>query len=84
MDRYTQEFPSVSISPPGLLRNTSGKACSKRKIRKLVTDGISASPAELQQEFATEREDKLDYVLIRPKELETKFVPTDAEIRSSV
>ena len=56
----------------------------EEKFRKLVTDGISASPAEMQQEFRDRNEKiKLDYVLIKPEELELKIVPTDDEIKAA-
>ncbi|HXH66309.1 MAG TPA: peptidyl-prolyl cis-trans isomerase, partial [Candidatus Limnocylindrales bacterium] len=55
----------------------------EEKFRKLITDGISASPAEIQDEFKSQNEKvKLDYVLIKPEDLESKITPTDAEIKS--
>jgi peptidyl-prolyl cis-trans isomerase D len=55
----------------------------EEKFRKLVTDGISVSPAELQDEFRFKNEKvKLDYVVIKPEELEAKITPSDAEIKA--
>ena len=54
------------------------------KFRKLVTDGISVGPVELQQEFAYRNQKvKLDYALIKPEDLESKIAPSDAEIKAS-
>lgn len=55
----------------------------EEKFRKLVTDGISVGPAELQDEYRYKNEKiKLDYVLIKPEDLEAKVTPTDAEIKA--
>jgi len=54
------------------------------KFRKLVTDGISVGPDELQQEFRYKNEKvKLDYVLIKPEDLEGKITPSDAQIKDA-
>lgn len=55
----------------------------EEKFRKLVTDGISVGPAELQDEYRYKNEKiKLDYALIKPEDLEAKVTPTDAEIKA--
>lgn len=54
----------------------------EEKFRKLVTDGISVGPGELQEEFRFKNEKvKLDYTVIKPEDLEGKITPSDAEIR---
>src|SRR3989475_3331684 len=54
------------------------------KFQKLVTDGISVGPAELQDEFRYKNEKvKLDYALIKPEDLESKISPDEAEIRAA-
>lgn len=56
----------------------------EEKFRKLVTDGISVGPAELQEEFRAKNEKvKLDYALIKPEDLEAKITPSDAEIKTA-
>ena len=53
------------------------------KFRKMVTDGISASPAELKDQFIYQNEKvKLDYALIKPEDLEAKITPDEAELRA--
>ena len=54
------------------------------KFRKLVTDGISVGPGELQDEFKYRNEKiKLDYALIKPEDLEAKITPDESEIKAA-
>src|SRR5216683_3330729 len=56
----------------------------EEKFRKLVTDGISVGPAELQDEFRYKNEKvKLDYALIKPEDLEAKILPDEAEVHAA-
>jgi peptidyl-prolyl cis-trans isomerase D len=53
----------------------------EEKFRNLVTDGISVTPAEVEQEFRWRNERvTLQYVLIKPTDLAAKVLPTDAEL----
>jgi peptidyl-prolyl cis-trans isomerase D len=55
----------------------------EEKFRKLLTDGVSVSPAEIQEEFRFENEKiKLDYVFIKPEDLADKITLDEAEIKS--
>jgi len=55
----------------------------EEKFRRLVTDGISVTPEEVQQEFRRRNEKvKIEYVLIKPDELESKVAAADAELAS--
>ncbi len=56
----------------------------QEKFQKLVTDGISAGPAELQEEFVYRNQKvKLDYAFIRPEDLQAKLTLSDAEINAA-
>lgn len=56
----------------------------EEKFRKLVTDGISVGPTEIQEEFRSKNEKvKLDYAMIKPEDLEAKIAPSDAEIKAA-
>jgi peptidyl-prolyl cis-trans isomerase D len=56
----------------------------QEKFQKLVTDGISAGPAELQEEFVYRNEKvKLDYAFIKPEDLQAKIMLSDAEISAA-
>jgi peptidyl-prolyl cis-trans isomerase D len=55
----------------------------EEKFRKLVTDGISVGPAELQEGYRHKNEKvKLDYALVKPEDLEAQITPSDAEIKA--
>jgi peptidyl-prolyl cis-trans isomerase D len=55
----------------------------EEKFRKLITDGISVTPAEIQEQFLYQNEKvMLDYVLIKPEDLAEKYTPDENEIRS--
>lgn len=55
----------------------------EEKFRKLLTDGVSVTPEEIQQEFRYENEKvKLDYVFVKPEDLQAKINPDESEIKS--
>jgi peptidyl-prolyl cis-trans isomerase D len=55
----------------------------EEKLRKLVTDGISVGPGEIQEQFLYQNEKvKLDYALIKPEDLAAKVTPDEAEIKA--
>src|SRR5215475_6280349 len=54
-----------------------------QKVQKMVTDGVSASPAELKDQFFYQNQKvKLDYALIKPEDLEAKITPDEAELKA--
>ena len=51
------------------------------KFQQLVTDGITVSPAEIEQEFRRRNEKvKLSYVVIRPDDLQSKIEASSADL----
>ncbi|HKW55931.1 MAG TPA: peptidyl-prolyl cis-trans isomerase, partial [Candidatus Acidoferrum sp.] len=59
------------------------KGLVQEKFQRLVTDGISVGPAELQEEFVYRNEKlKLDYAFIKPEDLQAKIVPSEAETKA--
>ena len=55
----------------------------EEKFRKLLTDGISVSSGEIQEEFRFNNEKvKLNYVFVKPEELAEKITPDEAEIKA--
>jgi peptidyl-prolyl cis-trans isomerase D len=53
------------------------------KVRRLVTDGLSVSPAEIEEEFHRKNEKvKLEYVVLKPSDMETQVVVTEDELAS--
>ncbi|HEV1995474.1 MAG TPA: peptidylprolyl isomerase [Candidatus Acidoferrum sp.] len=84
MDRYSAEVQkSFQLTVP-VFEELIRQGLLEDKFRKLVTDGISVGPAELQDEFRYKNEKvKLDYALIKPEDLEGKILPDEAEIRAA-
>jgi peptidyl-prolyl cis-trans isomerase D len=84
MDRYAAEVQARFQLPVAEFEELIRQSLLEEKFRKLVTDGISVGPAELQDEFRNKNEKvKLDYALIKPEELEAKITPDEAEIKAS-
>src|SRR5271170_1907424 len=51
------------------------------KFRELVTDGITVSPQEIEQQFRWQNEKvKVDYVLVKPADLAATIHPSDPEL----
>jgi peptidyl-prolyl cis-trans isomerase D len=83
MDRYSAEVQSRFQLTVPVFEELIRQGLLEEKFRKLVTDGISVGPAELQDEFRYKNEKiKLEYTLIKPEDLESKITPDDAEIKA--
>ncbi len=84
MDRYSTEVQARFQLTVPVFEELIRQGLLEEKFRKLVTDGISVGPAELQDEFRYKNEKvKLDYALIKPEDLEAKISPDEAEIRAA-
>src|SRR2546428_9347211 len=84
MDRYAAEVQARFQLTVPAFEELIRQGLLEEKFRKLVTDGISVGPAELQDEFRYKNEKvKLDYALIKPEDLEAKISPDEAEIRAA-
>lgn len=84
MDRYAAEVQTRFQLPVAEFEELIRQSLLEEKFRKLVTDGISVGPAELQDEFRNKNEKvKLDYALIKPEELQAKITPDEGEIKAS-
>jgi peptidyl-prolyl cis-trans isomerase D len=84
MDRYAAEVQArFQLSVP-VFEELIRQGLLQDKFRKLVTDGISVGPSELQDEFKYKNQKvKLDYAFIKPEDLEAKITPDEAEIKST-
>jgi len=84
MDRYAAEVQArFQLSVP-VFEDLIRQGLLQDKFKKLVTDGISVGPSELQDEFKYKNEKvKLDYAFIKPEDLETKITPDEAEIKAA-
>ena len=83
LDAYAREVQSRFQLTVPVFEDLVKQGLVEEKFRKLITDGISASPAEIQEEFKLQNEKvKLDYALIKPEDLESKIVPSDSDIKA--
>jgi len=84
MDQYAQQVQQRFGMTVPVFEEQIKQLLLEEKFRRLVTDGISASPAELQEQFRYQNEKvKLDYALIKPEDLEAKIAPSEAEIKAA-
>jgi len=84
MDRYAAEVQARFQMTVPAFEEAIRQGLLQDKFRRLVTDGVSAGPQELQDEFAYRNEKvKLDYALLKPEDLEAKITPDEAEIKAA-
>src|ERR1700692_4379745 len=84
IDRYTSEVQARFQLTVPVFEELIRQGLLQEKFRKLVTDGISVGPAELQGEFLYRNEKvKIDYALIKPEDLQAKITPDEAEIKAA-
>ncbi len=83
MDTYAREVQTRFQMTVPAFEQAVKDGLIDEKFRKLLTDGISVSPAEIQEEFRTQNEKvKLDYVLIKPEDLVAKLSLDNAQVTS--
>jgi peptidyl-prolyl cis-trans isomerase D len=84
MDRYAAEVQARFQLTVPVFEELIRQGLLQDKFKKLVTDGISVGPSELQDEFKYKNEKvKLDYAFIKPEDLEAKITPDEAEIKAA-
>jgi len=84
VDRYAQEVQARTQMSVPAFEEAIRQSLLVQKFQKLVTDGISVGPDELQDEFRYRNEKiKLDYALVKPEDLEAKITPTEDEIKAA-
>jgi len=83
MDSYSQQVRQRFQMTVPAFEEIVRSGLVEEKFRKLLTDGISVTPAEIQDEFRLQNERvKVNYALIKPEDLASKIVPTEDEIKS--
>ena len=83
-DRYAAEVQNRFQMTVPVFEELIRQGLLQDKFKKLVTDGVSVGPSELQDEFKYKNEKvKLDYAFIKPEDLEAKITPDEAEIKAS-
>jgi peptidyl-prolyl cis-trans isomerase D len=80
-DRYSAEVQArFQMTVPEFETEVKG-ALLQQKFQQLVTDGITASDDEVQEEFRRENEKiKLDYAVIKPDDLASKVEVSEADL----
>ena len=80
-DRYSAEVQArFQVSVPEFETEVKN-ALLQQKFQQLVTDGVRASDDEVREEFRRQNEKiKLDYVLIKPDDLQSKVEVSDADL----
>ena len=81
MDRYSAEVEArFQMTVPQFETEVKNELLQE-KFQQLVTDGITASPEEVQEEFRRQNEKvKLDYVVIKPQDLQSKIEVSDSDL----
>lgn len=81
MDRYTAEVQArFQMTVPQFETEVKNELLQE-KFQQLVTDGISASDDDVREEFRRENDKiKLDYVVIKPDDLQSKIEASDADL----
>jgi peptidyl-prolyl cis-trans isomerase D len=82
-DAYTQQVQQRFQMRVPEFEELIRQSLVEEKFRKLITDGVSVSPAEIAEAFRQQNEKvKLDYVLITPEGLAEKITPDNDEIKA--
>jgi peptidyl-prolyl cis-trans isomerase D len=83
MDTYTREVQMRFQMTVPAFEELMRSSLIEEKFHKLLTDGISVSPTEIQEEFRFENEKvKLDYAAARPEDLAASIKLDESEIQS--
>ena len=81
MDRYSAEVQArFQMTVPQFEMEVKNELL-QQKFQQLVTDGITASDDDIRDEFRRENDKiKLDYVVVKPTDLESKIEVSDADV----
>jgi peptidyl-prolyl cis-trans isomerase D len=81
MDRYAAEVQSRFQMDVPQFESLVKEELLEQKFEQLVTDGITVNDAEVKAEFRRRNDKiKIDYVIIKPDDLQAKIDPSEAEI----
>lgn len=80
-DQYAAQVEATSGMGVAEFEDLVGQGLVEEKFRELITDGMSVSPAEIDQEFRRRNDKiKLSYVVIKPDDLQSKVEASDADL----
>jgi peptidyl-prolyl cis-trans isomerase D len=82
-DKYSAEVQARFQMTVAEFESEVKDALLQQKFQQLVTDGVTASDDEVRDEFRRENEKiKLDYVVIKPEDLQAKVEVSDADLQA--
>jgi peptidyl-prolyl cis-trans isomerase D len=80
-DQYAAQVEAASGMGVPEFEDLVGQGLLEEKFRELVTDGMTVSPAEVQQEFRRRNDKiKISYVVFKPEDLQSKIEASDADL----
>ncbi len=80
-DQYATQVAATSGMDVPEFEDLIGQGLLEEKFRQLVTDGITVSPAEVEQDFRRRNDKiKISYVVIKPEDLQSKVEASDADL----
>jgi peptidyl-prolyl cis-trans isomerase D len=80
-DQYAAQVEASSGMGVAEFEDLVGQGLLEEKFRELVTDGMTVSPADVEQEFRRRNDKiKIAYVVIKPDNLQSKIDASDAEL----
>lgn len=80
-DRYANEVQTRTGMTVPEFESVLRDEMLQEKFQRLVTDGITVSPEEIQEEFRRRNEKvQIDYALVKPGDLASGIHPTDAQL----
>lgn len=80
-DQYAAQVEAASGMGVPEFEDLVGQGLLEEKFRELVTDGITVSPAEVQQEFRRRNDKiKISYAVVKPEDLQSKIEASDADL----
>ena len=80
-DQYAAQVEATSGMAVPEFEDLVGQGLLEEKFRELVTDGMSVSSAEVEQEFRRRNDKiKINYVAIKPDDLQSKIEASDADL----
>jgi peptidyl-prolyl cis-trans isomerase D len=81
MDKYTTEVQTRFQMDVPEFESQVKKELLQQKFQQLVTDGITVTEDEVREEYRRGNEKiKIDYVVIKPEDLQSKIEASDAEL----
>lgn len=80
-DRYISEVETRTGMSVPEFESFIRQALLEEKFRSLITDGVSLTPAEVEQEYRWRNEKiKIAYVLLKPADLASSINPSESEL----